>query len=459
MVLPARYRHNDSNVPDTDKYIGAVVEYLEQGRLHAGLVVREQANQVAVIGANSREKVFSRDLVLLRHPEHKATRENLSAVLATIEEERTRLSADLDLNLLWEIVAEQGRGFSADELAELFFGSRTPGTTSVMLEALLQDRLYFVRRHMEFVPRSAEQVDTKTRGHRKTSHSDGNQSCHVRAGLRDRDSRLQPGQGLVAEVPEIQLAAIPPEGHNQGGIVVVEKMKSFGQDTDDLPRLSVHRDRAPNDVRLGAKLLAPVAVGQQHGGHRARRIVLAGEQAPQRWNDTQQRQRAVGNVQPRYMLRFSCAGYVERVAVVGADILQGCALLAVDKVDGWRHVQIFEAQAWGGVPDSDQPVGMRIRQGLQQDAFDDAENHGVRAHPHGESDQRYCGKQRRAAQPSQHLPELIHAPPTLAGTSPGREKFRWRPARALILGFEAVLGEAPLAGIGRRLELVGAKYT
>ena len=72
---------------------------------------------------------------------------------------RTRLSADLDLNLLWEIVAEQGRGFSADELAELFFGSRTPGTTSVMLEALLQDRLYFVRRHLEFVPRSAEQVD------------------------------------------------------------------------------------------------------------------------------------------------------------------------------------------------------------------------------------------------------------------------------------------------------------
>jgi exoribonuclease II len=159
MVLPARYRHNDSNVPDTDKYIGAVVEYLEQGRLHAGLVVREQANQVAVIGANSREKVFSRDLVLLRHPEHKATRENLPAVLATIEEERTRLSADLDLNLLWEIVAEQGRGFSADELADLFFGSRTPSTTSVMLEALLQDRLYFVRRHMEFVPRSAEQVD------------------------------------------------------------------------------------------------------------------------------------------------------------------------------------------------------------------------------------------------------------------------------------------------------------
>ena len=146
-------------VPDNDKYIGAVIEYLEQGRLHAGLVVREQANQVAVLGANSREKVFSRDLVLLRHQDRKATRENLAAVLAAIEEERLRLAGELDLNLLWEVVAEQGRSFTAEELAELFFGRRSAGATSVMLAALLQDRLYFMRRHMDFVPRGAEQVE------------------------------------------------------------------------------------------------------------------------------------------------------------------------------------------------------------------------------------------------------------------------------------------------------------
>ena len=159
MVLPARERHNDTNVPDNEKYIGAVVEYLEQGRLHTGLVVREQANQVAVIGANSREKVFSRDLVLLRHPEHKANRENLATVLAAIEQERQQLASDLDLNLLWEIVSEQDRGFHAGELAELFFGRHSPSAASVMLEALFQDRLYFIRRHMEFVPRTAAQVE------------------------------------------------------------------------------------------------------------------------------------------------------------------------------------------------------------------------------------------------------------------------------------------------------------
>ncbi len=69
------------------------------------------------------------------------------------------MAAELDLNLLWEVVRDHGRSFSAEELAELFFGRRSASATSVMLEALFNDRLYFVRRHMEFVARDAGQVE------------------------------------------------------------------------------------------------------------------------------------------------------------------------------------------------------------------------------------------------------------------------------------------------------------
>lgn len=141
------------------KYLGAVVEYLDEGRLRPGLVVREQGTQLAVIEAGGREQTIARDLVLLRHPELKTTRENLAETLTALADERTRLAAELDLNLLWEIVHEQGRNFSADELAELFFGRRSATATSVMFEALFNDRLYFVRRHMEFIARSPEQVE------------------------------------------------------------------------------------------------------------------------------------------------------------------------------------------------------------------------------------------------------------------------------------------------------------
>ncbi|HJU12604.1 MAG TPA: ribonuclease catalytic domain-containing protein, partial [Candidatus Binataceae bacterium] len=49
--------------------------------------------------------------------------------------------------------------YTAEELAELFFGRRSQVAVAVMLEALMSDRLFFVRRHLNFVARSAEQVE------------------------------------------------------------------------------------------------------------------------------------------------------------------------------------------------------------------------------------------------------------------------------------------------------------
>ena len=146
-------------MPANEKYLGILIEYLSEGRLRPGLVVREQANQVTVLDGSGHERSVARDLVMLRHPERKATRDNLVPILTALEEERTRLAAELDLNLLWEVVRDHGRGYSADDLAELFFGRRSAAGTAVMLEALFNDRLYFVRRNLEFVARGADQVE------------------------------------------------------------------------------------------------------------------------------------------------------------------------------------------------------------------------------------------------------------------------------------------------------------
>lgn len=149
----------NSDVSSPIKYSGTIVEYLDQGRLKAGLVVREQERHLAVIDSAGREKMVPRDLVLMPHPERRANRETVATVLAELERERVALAAELDLQLLWEVAQEQSRSFSAAELADLFFGRRSNAAASVMLEALLNDRIYFVRRHMDFVPRTPEQVD------------------------------------------------------------------------------------------------------------------------------------------------------------------------------------------------------------------------------------------------------------------------------------------------------------
>ena len=141
------------------KYAGTVVEYLDQGRLKAALVTREQERHLAVIDSAGHERLVPRDLVLMRHPDRRADRDTVADTLGDLERERAALAAELDLQLLWEVAQEQGRSFSAEELADLFFGRRSHAAASVMLEALLNDRTYFVRRHMDFVPRTPDQVE------------------------------------------------------------------------------------------------------------------------------------------------------------------------------------------------------------------------------------------------------------------------------------------------------------
>jgi hypothetical protein len=86
------------------KYLGSLVEYLDQGRFRAGLVVREQDRHVALLDAGGREKLIPRDLVLVRYADRKADPTNLDDVLGELEAERAELCSELDLNLLWEVV-------------------------------------------------------------------------------------------------------------------------------------------------------------------------------------------------------------------------------------------------------------------------------------------------------------------------------------------------------------------
>jgi exoribonuclease-2 len=142
-----------------EKYLGTLIEYLDDGRLRPGLAVREQGNQIVVVDRNGRERMLPRDLVLVHHSDRRPPREKASDALTQLEEERKQLAAELDLNLLWEVVREHERTYSAEELAELFFGRRSQVAVAVMLEALLSDRLYFVRRHLNFAARDAGQVE------------------------------------------------------------------------------------------------------------------------------------------------------------------------------------------------------------------------------------------------------------------------------------------------------------
>ena len=196
----------NSDVSSPIKSAGIVVEYLDRGRLKAGLVVREQERHLAVIDAAGHERLVPRDLVLMRHPDRRADRDTVATVLAAIEEERAALAAELDLQLLWDVAQEQGRGFSSEELAELFFGRRSTVAASVMLEALLNDRIYFIRRHMDFMPRTPEQVE-RLRVQQERIRARSDDSRKVQKNLRDivNGAELPPPDAAAALIQDLSL--------------------------------------------------------------------------------------------------------------------------------------------------------------------------------------------------------------------------------------------------------------
>src|ERR1035441_2206024 len=91
------------------KYAGTLVEYLAQGRLRAALVTREQERHFAVIDSAGHERLVPRDLVLMRHPDRRADREDVADTLADLERERAELAAEPDLQVLWEVPQRPGR--------------------------------------------------------------------------------------------------------------------------------------------------------------------------------------------------------------------------------------------------------------------------------------------------------------------------------------------------------------
>lgn len=180
---------------NNSKVSGRLVEFLDQGRLKPGLIIRDQADRVALLGADGREKLVSRDLILVRHSDRNIDPSNLSAALAEMEGERSRQAGELDLKLLWEVVRDQGGSFTAEELAELFFGQRSAIGTTVVLDALLNDRLYFIRRHLEFIPNPPDRVDRiRVQQERTRLRSDENRRTQTL--MRDvlNNVPLNPGQ-------------------------------------------------------------------------------------------------------------------------------------------------------------------------------------------------------------------------------------------------------------------------
>jgi len=82
-------------------------------------------------------------------------------------------------------------------------------------------------------------------------------------------------------------------------------------------------------------------------------------------------------------------------------------LFAIDEVVGRSHVEVWNVDAWGGVPDADEFVGLGIGERFEENAFQDAEDDGVAANASGQSDKGDGREERGVREATEDLLQVL----------------------------------------------------
>ncbi len=178
-----------------------IVDYWGRGEMCLGVVVKSGPERLQVRGVG--EQV---DRVAVKHvlTSHGDARSAALSRLAEIQAGIIDAMAEIDVELLWEDVLEQGECGDLAALAAGYFGEATPRHVSAMARKLLDDNLLFKFQQLAVAPRTREEVEDIRRLREARA---------ARAALRERtrlwlDGALAHGGEGLAEVPEEQEAFV-----------------------------------------------------------------------------------------------------------------------------------------------------------------------------------------------------------------------------------------------------------
>jgi hypothetical protein len=148
--------------------------------------------------------------------------------------------------------------------------------------------------------------------------------------------------------------------------------------------------------------LPPQSIAQQRLPLAARMVLLRRKDAPQRWRDPKRREKSPRHAQSLQQRRFARAGQVETAALERPKILVGLRLLLhrveLDRPPGKLIVPSNTDPGRRLVPWHDNLSRLRIRQRLQQNRIDQAEDRRRRPNPQAKQGNGRVGKSRRLPQ-------------------------------------------------------------
>ncbi len=174
---------------------GDIVEIKEKNRISSGVVLSSGEKQILVFCFDKREFKISPDKILFSNPGLSLDKgkDLLSTELKKIQEKRETLKQKIQLKILWETVEGEENPRSAENLAELYFGSEVGfDEKAAVIRLLHEDRGYFRARGNGFSP-----VDSKTV--KMMEESRNQQELH-----KQREERFISwlSEGAKGEIPE-----------------------------------------------------------------------------------------------------------------------------------------------------------------------------------------------------------------------------------------------------------------
>ncbi len=141
---------------------GDIVEFFEDKRIFCGVVLELKGERLHVLTQTSREMTLTPKRVLHvgpRLPVATLSRQELLKHLEATAQQREGLKEAINLEDLWELLAAEDQTVSVAEMADLWFGQKTPDQVAATSRRLREDRFLFRQKDGLVTPNPPEGVE------------------------------------------------------------------------------------------------------------------------------------------------------------------------------------------------------------------------------------------------------------------------------------------------------------
>lgn len=233
-------------------YQGKIIEYIDQGKFICTLCLQDKGNRLHLLTSSNREINISPKRALLISGGTADTlrpREELLEMLRATEETRNKLSMQVEVRDLWELVRDETESFDHRYLAQLVFGETiTDNHQSALVRSLFEDHLYFKMKDGRFLPHSEDRVD---------------QIVMQREEEASRKERLTQGSTWLRQIQQGKRPEDPPcKGY------VIRLLTQLALYGNEAPELKYGKELLSHagvpDIRESRRLLIMLGVWEEH---------------------------------------------------------------------------------------------------------------------------------------------------------------------------------------------------